>query len=302
MNWLVTYGNAYIWQPASSGGRREMFVLNSAVTEALYDRSGMLWYRTQTKDGIYFYLPEVEVLNLMINSSDGISGKGVVAYARESLGRQMGAYETQGKFYSQGLNPGGMIWMAGEVDAKARARVREAYEEAMSGSSNAYRLAVMDPKVTKFEQITMKPVDAQFLESIQENDLEIANFFGVPLYKLDRGKQSYASNEQSNLDYLTTTLDPYLVQIEQAAQVKWLNYIEQNSMYFRFNRDVLLRTDAKTRAEYLEKKIFSGQMTPNEARMIDDMPAYEGGDEHYIPANMGRIGSMSNATQPPLPL
>ncbi len=167
--------------------------------------------------------------------------------------------------------------------------MRKSYSEQMTGAENAYRLAVMDQKITKFEPITMKPVDAQFLESIQENDTEIANFFGVPLYKLNQGKQSYQSNEQQNLDYLNTTLDPYLVQWEQAAALRWLTEDEQNTMYFRFNRDALLRTDAKTRSETIEKRIFSGQLSPNEGRQIEDLPAYEGGDAYYIPANMGRL-------------
>jgi HK97 family phage portal protein len=161
----------------------------------------------------------------------------------------------------------------------------------MGGSSNAYRLAVMDAKISKFEVITMKPVDAQFLESINATDMQIANFFGMPAYKLNMGKQSYESNEQQDLDYLKTTLDPYLVQWEQAAALRWLSEAEQNYTYFRFNRDVILRTDAKTRTGILKDKIQSGQMTPNEARQIEDMPAYEGGDAHYIPANMAMVGA-----------
>jgi HK97 family phage portal protein len=121
----------------------------------------------------------------------------------------------------------------------------------------------------------------------------------VPLYKLNQGKQSYQSNEQQNLDYLNTTLDPYLVQWEQAAALKWLTEAEQNSMYFRFNRDALLRTDAKTRGETLEKAIFSGRLTPNEARQIEDLSAYTGGDDHYIPANMMPVeGGSPEETEP----
>lgn len=295
MMWLITWGNAYAWMPSwQPGQRREIFILKADRTQPVYDLQGNLWYQTSFDNGRIEYLPAVEVLHLLINSTDGISGKSVISYARESLGRQMGARETQGKFYEQGLNPGGIMWMNGEANKDARNKVRDSYAEAMSGSSNAYRLAVMDNKVAKFETITMKPVDAQFLESIQDNDIEIANFFGMPLYKLNMGKQSYQSNEQQNLDYLTTTLDPYLVQFEQAAALKWLSEEEQNYTYFRFNRDVLLRTDAKTRAEYLEKKIFSGQLSPNEARAIEDMPAYVGGDDRYIPANMTKVGGIPN--------
>jgi len=285
--WLLTHGAAYIWQPPRTAGRRrELFLLPSSVTSPFFDVNFNLWYQVNMPGQPVNNYPEAEVLTLLINSTDGITGKSVISYARDTLGRQLAAYETQNKFYSQGLNPGGIIWIAGEANQEARDKIRDSYGKAMTGTSNAYRLAVLDNKITKFEQVTMKPTDAQFLESIQENDTEIANFFGVPLYKLNQGKQSYQSNEQQNLDYLNTTLDPYLVQWEQAAAMKWLTEEEQNYTYFRFNRDALLRTDAKTRGETLEKAIFSGRLTPNEARQIEDMSAYVGGENHYIPANM----------------
>ena len=286
IQWLVTHGAAYIWQaPRQTGRRRELFILPTNVTEPTFDEAGQLWYQVKMPRVPVRYYPDVEVLTLLLNSTDGITGKGVIQYARETLGRQLANYATQGKIAGKGLNPSGVAFMAGELNPEARKKFRETYEEAMSEGG----IAIFDPKVSKFEAITMKPIDAQFLESIAENDTEIANYFGVPLYKLNQGKQSYQSNEQQNLDYLNTTLDPYLVQWEQAAALKWLTEDEQNYTYFRFNRDALLRTDAKTRSETLEKRIFSGQMTPNEARQIEDQSAYAGGDAHYIPANMGVI-------------
>ena len=292
VQWLLTHGAAYIWSPPRQAGqRREMFCLASNRVTPLFDLAGNLVYRVTWRNGQTDYLPDVEMLALLINSTDGITGNGVIGYARETLGRQLGAYETQGKFYAQGLNPGGIVYMPGELSREAREKIRETYGEAMGGSSQAYRLAVMDAKISKFETITMKPVDAQFLESINATDIQIANFFGMPSYKLNMGKQSYKSNEQQDLDYLKTTLDPYLVQWEQAAALRWLSEAEQNYTYFRFNRDVILRTDAKTRTTILKDKILSGQLTPNEGRQIEDMPDYEGGDSHYIPANMAMVGA-----------
>jgi HK97 family phage portal protein len=285
IRWLLCWGHGYAWRPLGD----EIFILPSNVTFPMYDVDGNLWYQTTFKDGTIHYIPDWEMVHSVINSFDGVTGKSVIEYARESLGRQLSAQRTQGQFFNQGLNPAGIIWMNGSVDEDARTKVRRSYETAMSGIDNAYRLAVMDNKITKFEPITMKPADAQFLESIGATDSEIANFFGVPLYKLNSGKQSYQSNEQQNLDYLNTTIDPYLVQIEQAAALKWLQPYEQAYTYFRFNRDVILRTDAKTRAEYLKMKIESGQMSPNEAREIDDMSSYEGGDDHYMASNIASI-------------
>lgn len=292
MQWLLYWGNAYIWTPP--GFPKQMLILPSSVTEPVFDGNGSLWFETKI-EGKKRFLPQVEVLHLLINpDQSGMEGRSVIGYASEAIGRQMGAHETQGSFYRQGLNPGGLLYVNGELNAEARQKVKAAYMESMSGTENAYSLAVFDSKIAKFEPVQMKPVDVQFLEGMNATDLEIANFFGLPLYKLNMGKQSYNSNEQQNLDYLSTTLDPYLVQWEQAARLKWVAEAEQGNTYLKFNRDSLLRTDAKTRADYLSTKIQSGQMTPNEARAIEDLSGYVDGNEYYMPANMMRVGGTPN--------
>lgn len=286
----LVHGGGYIWNPIQRiGARRELFLMNPATTIPVFDPQGNLFYQTTFSNGDTEYIPSVEVLALIINSKDGITGRGIITYARETFGRQMGAHQTMAKFYAQGLNPGGLLWVNGDLDKEGRKILRDGYQEQMSGTENAYRLAIMDSKVTKFEQITMKLVDAQFLETIQATDVDIAKFFGMPLYKLNMGKEAYNSNEQQNLDYLNTTLDPYLVQTEEGARLRLLSEFEQGFTYFKFNRDVILRTDAKTRADVLRSKVQTGLLSPNEARQIDDNSSYPGGDLHFIPANLAVI-------------
>jgi HK97 family phage portal protein len=290
MRWLLNYGASYVWQPRlQPGRRRELFILPANITSPMFDAAGNLWYEVRWPGQKPEMLPDVEVQALVINSDDGITGKSVIAHARESLGRRMGAGETKGTFYKHGLNVGGLIWMNGDLNEDARAKAREKFGAQMGGSANAYSLAVMDNKVAKFEQINMRPMDVAFLQSIEQDDLEIANFFEMPLYKLNMGKQTYNSNEQANLDYLNTTLDPYLIQAEEVDAQRLLTEDEQEYTYIRFNRDALLRTDSKTRTETLEKRILSGQLTLNQALQIEDQPAFRGGDIRFIPANMATI-------------
>lgn len=288
INWLTYWGNAYIWQPA--GTFRELFVLGANTVTPVMDAEGNLWYQVIFPNGKQETIPDVEMVHLMINSTDGITGRSVLAYARETLGRQLGAHETMDKISGSGLNPTAALWVAGDLSKESREAVRKAYMDAVTGSGNAGNAAIFDNKITKFEPITINPTDAQFLESIAATDVDIANFFGVPLYKLNLGKQSYESNMQQDLDYLKTTLNPFLVQWEQAAWAKWLTAEEQPTDYHKFNRDAILQTDAKTRTEYIEKQIFSGQLTPNEGRQINDLSPYEGGDSHYLPANYSKVG------------
>jgi len=287
IQWLIYWGNAYIWQPP--GSYRELFILRADATAPSFDADGDLWYRTMLPSGRWIQIPGVEMCHLMINSTDGFVGRSVITYAAETIGRQLGAHETQNRINGQGLKPSAVMYFEGELSPAARMKFREEYTAQMTGE-NATGLAILDSKIGKLESVTLKPVDAQFLETIEATDGEIANYFGMPLYKLNMGKQSYQSNEQQNLDYLRTTLNPYLVQWEQVGRLAWLRREELQSTYLKFIREALLQTDAKTRSAYLKEKIFSGQLSPNEARAIDDMSAYDGGDARYIPANMGMVG------------
>lgn len=290
IQWLLFYGNAYIWSPPLNPPQK--YILPADRTTPVLDNTGQLWYEVLFVDGQTRYLPDVEVLHLLINpDGSGFKGRGVIEYARETLGRQIAAYETQSNMLAKGFNPSMIMKMAGELDKTGRQKVRESYEEALGGSDNAGGVAIFDRRVLEFHPIEMKLVDMQFLESIRATDLDIANFFGMSLHMLNMGKEAYNSNEQKYLEYLSGTLDAYLVQFEQAARVRWLPTDQQAATYFKFNRNALLRMNAKERAQTNEIKIRSAQMTPNESRSLDEMSAYPGGDQFYITKNYSPIGA-----------
>lgn len=300
IQWLLYWGNSYIWQPPT--GQRELFILPADVTYPVFDlRTGDIWYATTFRgESKQTYIPGVEVLHCLINPDfTGNMGRGVIQFARETLGRQLAAYGSQSTLFKSGLSAAGILWLNGESEPKIRKKVRDMYEETMSGDENSGRIAILDTKVSKFEQITLQPKDVQFLQMMQENDIAIANFFGMPAYKLNMGKQSYQSNEQNNLDYLSTTLDPHLVQIEEAAAVKWLSLEEQAYTFFRFERAALYRTDAKSRGDYLNGAIANGRLTPNEGRQIEDRPKSNdpAADLLYMNSSMQPISNLARSDQ-----
>lgn len=289
ITWLQFWGNSLIWQPPPPAPR-ELFILPANTTTPMLDGNGDLWYQVVFPNGDKRMIPSVEVMHVMINSTNGIWGKSILEYARETIGLRMGMSETQSSIQANGLNPSAYMQVSGNLDGNDRRKVREAYSEAISGSGDAGRLAVFDNKVVKFEPISMKLTDAQFLESTDATDGDIANFFKYPEYKLNMGKQSYESNSQHDLDYLKSTIDPYLVQWEQASRLRWLSEQQQKDNYFKFVRESILRTDAKTRAELHEIHIRSGILTPNQALEHEDMDSYPDGDKHWMTSNNAEIG------------
>jgi len=292
--WLLFWGNALIWQPAPPA-QRELFILPTNMTTPKLDQNGYLWYEVRFPNGDKKMIPAVEVMHVMINSTNGLWGRSVLEYARETVGLRLGMAATQSSIQGHGLNPSAYVQVNASLDKAGREKYREAYSEVISGSENAGNLVVFDNKVTKFEPITMNPHDAQFLEQINVTDFDLANFFKYPAYKLNMGKQSYESNEQQDLDYLKSTLDPHLVQWEQAARLRWLPETDQESGYFKFIRESILRTNAKSRADLHTTQIASGMLTPNEARAIEDRNSYPDGDKFWMNRNNGEIGVPDNA-------
>jgi HK97 family phage portal protein len=292
--WLLSWGNSLIWQPPPPAAR-ELFILPTNMTLPKMDPSGNLWFEVRFPNGDKKYIPSVEVMHVMINSTNGIWGRGILEYASETVGLRLGMAQTQSEIQGSGLNPSAYIQVNAALDKPGRQVFKDAYSEAMSEAGG---LVVFDNKITKFEPITMKLTDAQFLESIDATDLDIANFFKYPAYKLNMGKESYQSNEQQDLDYLKSTLDPHLVQWEQAARLRWLLDAEQATQYFKFNRGAILRTNAKTRAELYEIEIRTGMTTPNEALALEDRDGYPDGDKHWMTANNTEIGVVATETGP----
>jgi HK97 family phage portal protein len=282
VQWQLRWGNALIWSPPNPTRPKYLLQVDQSYPE--FDRAGNLFYHTVFPNGKQDDIPAVEVLHLLINPHPlGYWGRSVLSFARETIGRQLGAGETQATIYAKGINPAGIAWVPGAPTKETRDKIRKSYEEAIGGSGNVGRLAVMgNDEFTKFEAVSMKAVDMQFLESVQATNKELCNFYGVPEYKVNGGKQSYEANAQQDLEYLKSSLNPLAVPFEQAARLKWLTADEQVYMFFRFNRDAVLQTDAKTRGEVLNAAIQNGRFSPNDALAIEDLPGYPGGEKHWI--------------------
>lgn len=301
IDWVTWWGNGYIWDPP--GPWPELFILDADRTFPVFDAEGNLWYQTIFPNGVTEYLPAVEILHLMINPVRGLYGRGVITYARETIGRQIGSNETRDRISATGFNPAATLTVSSALNREARTKIRDQYIEGIEAGG----ILILDNKISKFEPVTMRPADAQFLENSELTETEICNFFGMPLFKLNRGKESYESNEQQDLHYLRSTLNPYLVQWEQSARRRWLTEAEQTSRFWRFERGSLLWMDSKTRSEVVKNRVLAGMLEINEGREIEDLPMHPHGDVLLIPSNMnvmdrdGQIVQVAKPAQTPTP-
>lgn len=295
--WLLFHGNSYQWNPPSAPS--QVFVLPANKTRPVFDLDGNLWYEHRfTSSPKPVYIPGVEILHLLINPDEtGWMGRGVVTFARETFGRRMAANKTQAMMYAQGFMPAAVMRVDGEASKEVRDKMRSSYEEAMSGADNAFRLAILDDKIKEYTPVELQTKDSDWLESISATDDDIALFFGLPGHMLNKGKEAYNSNEQKYQEFVSLTLDPFLVPWEEAARVRWLPREQQTNTYFKFKREALLRMNAKERAEINSIRIQSGQSTPNEARAQNEENPYPEGDQFWMASNIQPITKQQTAVE-----
>jgi HK97 family phage portal protein len=226
-------------------------------------------------DGETKYLPKDRILHLHGLGFDGFSGYSVVSMARKSLGLGM-AMETFGsRFFSQGINPSGVITHEGKVkDVKA---LREALTAVYAGLGNTHRLMLLEDGM-KFNSIGIPPEDSQFIESRQFQIPEVARWFNLPPHKLkDLSKSSFNNIEQEQISFVTDSILPWLIDFEQEYNMQLLNDRQRykEKLYFKHIVEGLLRADAKSRAEFYAIMKRNGFMTINEIREKEDLNPHD---------------------------
>lgn len=212
---------------------------------------------------------ESQLLIYRFESYDGTAGRGMLDLARETMDADLKAQKYGNKFYSNGARLSGIIEVGGELSPNKRDQLKDEFNKKYSGE-NAFKVAVLDLGM-KYTQLGISQADSQFIENRQFTVDEISRYTGVPAYMLQAGKQSYASNEQQQLDFVVNTLTPHLVQIEQEWRYKLFTDEEiKSGVYAKKNAASLLRGTHEARANFYTKMLGISAMSADEIRADED--------------------------------
>ncbi|MGW9567144.1 phage portal protein [Prescottella equi] len=123
---------------------------------------------------------------------------------------------------------------------------------------------------TTYQALALKPAEAQMLEVSDAIDRKIARLMGLPAFDLlvpgGTESRTYMNLEQSNLRFLTTTLQKYVNAIERA-----FTEIIPRGLTAKFDETGLLRLDATTQAAIDEKHVKNGIRSADEIRARDGL-------------------------------
>jgi HK97 family phage portal protein len=221
---------------------------------------------------------------------NGVVGASVIALAKEALSVLMAAEETAGRNFANGLGMGGFISFPAEtdVDEKQAQKVVDDLKKNFSGSQNAGKFSAL-PGGGTWQKMTFNAQESQLLESRKWNEQEVVRLLGgAPLLVklgLSEKENTYASSSAFLDEYFNTSLLPLTTAIEQSITRDLIKKADRGRLYAKHSADIILRGSPKERAETNKTLIESTQMTPNEARILEDRDTVEGGDVLIAPAN-----------------
>ena len=240
------------------------------------------------------FYPASDIFHVMDLSRDGVSGESTLGYARVSIGLDLSLARFGAKFFETGTSGQFYISVPGDLDDAQRKRWRETWHENYAGVGNAWKPPLLT-NGAELKDLAVMNDDAQFLGSREFSVAEIARWFRVPGHKVgDTSKSSYASMEQQNIEFVTDTIRPDAVRIEQELNAKLLLPSEQGQYYFEFDLNGLLRGDQKTRYDAYAVGRQWGWLSADDVRVLENLnklPDGQGGT-YMVPLNMASAKAM----------
>ncbi|MFT3013248.1 phage portal protein [Klebsiella quasipneumoniae] len=255
--------------------------------------SGKLQY-TYTDNGVQRIIPVDRMMHIRGFGLDGVYGMMPTMAGVDVFGAAMAVDEAAAKIFENGLQSTGFLSSKTALNEGQRERLRKALQNFI-GSKNAGKLMVLENELT-YQNVTMNPEAAQLLESRSFSIEEICRWFRVPPFMVGHTtkQSSWASSlEGMNMLFLTHTLRPLLVNIEQEIARCLLNSDED--LFAEFSVEGLLRADSAGRAAYYTSALQNGWMSRNDVRRLENMPPIEGGDIYTVQLNLTQLKNLENS-------
>lgn len=180
-------------------------------------------------------------------------------------------------FFQNGARPGGVLIAPGAIGDETAARLKAHWDANYSGA-NAGKVAVLGDGL-KYEAMKSKAIDSQVIEQLKWSAEVVCGVYHVPPFMIGVGAEPTYDNVQTvTLRYYSQCLQVLIVDIVTLLD-DGLG-MDGVTIGVEFNTDELLRMDAMTQMDVLEKA--KGKMTPNEMRKRLNLGPKEGGNTIYM--------------------
>ena len=297
---ICTWGNSYSQIITDRAGRvMELWPLRPDRMQVFRDGKLKKYLYTDRFEAPHAFTAD-EILHIPGFGFDGLIGYSKIQIARQSIAIMMATEKYVGAFFANDARPGIVLEYPQKLSDKAIENITKSWNLSYQGAGKRSKVAIAEEGL-KIHEVGLPPNDSQFVEVKAFGLEEICRIFRMPPHKVQHLNHATFSNiEHQGIEYVTDTLRPWLVRIEQAVNLQLLTAQERKQFYNEILVEGLLRGDTAARYGAYAIGRQWGWLSANDVRERENMnPIDTGGDEYLVPLNMVTAGETAtpNANQ-----
>ena len=267
---LLLDGNAFIRVYSNRKGEVvNLVTLNPTTVDIVRNGIGRLQFNVTGEDKP---LSSDEVIYIPDLLRPGqIRGVSRIHALKENFGLALALEKFAATFFGSGTNLAGVIEFPGNLTQEQADNLRGGFDSRHSGWSRSNRTGVLSGGAT-FKPTQIDPQSSSLIESRRMAVEDVARAFNIPPHLLGLpGTMAYASVEENNRAWLTTSISPMVQKIEGAISPLMKRSPGGENAYIKFNMDALLRANMQARMAAYATGLQSGWLTINDVRRWEDL-------------------------------
>jgi HK97 family phage portal protein len=241
-----------------------------------------LVYKVTRRNGRQDNLDGSDVIHVPCMSIDGVGGLSIIHQHRQGIGLGLAAEASGAAFFGNGSRLSGFLSVEKPMRKDEREDLERKWFQRFGGARNTGKVPVLSGSL-KWNQMSIPPADAQYIETRNFQLSEIARMYRVPAVLIGMADKTatYASADAFFQAFITFTMMPWATAVEQEFNRKL--FPGRDDLYCKLDLNGLLRGDPKARALFY-KTLFGagGALCANEIRDWEDLDPIEGGDRHFV--------------------
>ncbi len=277
---LYSEGNGYIYITRNNiGSPIKLTYLKPSQVQVYYNENNY--------DSLYYYasgiiIGKIEPINMIHLYKHGIfnkENKSSKSYGNKSMNLARETDSSAYQYFRSGCNVSGILKFLSSSTPQQRNELLASWQTNVGKNRNGVAIV---PNNVDYIKLGSDGSTAQLLESRQYNLQEIARYFNIsPIMLGDLSHASYSTLEMVMTQFVTVTLQPIIVLLEEELNRKLVSRYE--SIRLSLDETFLIKYDKKTEAEYYKGLVSSGILTVNEARQKLGFATIDGADRLIIP-------------------
>ena len=299
---LDTEGNFYAYIQRDDLGRPkhlwrflpDVDRMQIKVTRTIDPQSGSTvakyWYAFLDNNGEpHTFYPD-EILHIRGLGYDGLRGYSPVRMMMNTLGWNRATQRNSAQFFKNASRPSVILSSATVIKQPQKDELIAALTNA---GKRAGSVALIEGGI-KADKWSLTPDEAQFIETMEYQQEDIAGIFSVKPHKIGILRNMTNNNiEQQNIEASTDGMQPLSVRVTSWIDLQLLTETESGEYYTEVELKGMVAGDMKSRSDFYKTMINIGVMSPNQVAAEENIEPSEFGDIHVMQLNMAPLDKIA---------